>query len=332
MLTNTKNIPLSLAVWLAHDTYDSNPDPTYISATMLLRPTKQVILAKRVPAEDTQDISDVIASRVGTAIHDAIEKTWDNHNWLNGLVNLGYPEDMIKRIIVNPTEEEMGKAELNGWPLIPIHLEQRRVREFKGYKIGGKFDMIVDGQLEDHKSTKTWGYMNGSNVEDYTKQSSIYRWLNEDIVSHETFKINYIFTDYVAAKARIDPNYPQNQIIQKEYPLMSIDETETFIENRLSLIDLYKDKEEDLIPACTDEELWRSDPTYKYYKNPQKMSRSTKNFDNLADANIRLAEDGNVGIVVTVPGEVRRCNYCPGASICKQRQSYIDSGLLSPIE
>jgi len=37
--------------------------------------------------------------------------------------------------------------------------------------------------------------------------------------------------------------------------------------------------ESDMI-RCTDEELWRSEDVHKYYANPDKLARATKNFDN----------------------------------------------------
>jgi hypothetical protein len=134
----------------------------------------------------------------------------------------------------------------------------------------------------------------------------------------------------------MDSSYPDAPIISKEYPLMSIRQTEEYMEKQLKRIVQYENADEDVIPSCTDEELWRNDSIWKYYKNPANLNkpngRSTKNFDSLVEANIRLQEDGNVGIVVEKKGEVRRCNYCPGYTICKQKDSYIADGLLTVLE
>ena len=46
---NPSNVPLSLAVFLANDTYDYEPGT--ISATGLMRPLRQIILSRRVPPE-----------------------------------------------------------------------------------------------------------------------------------------------------------------------------------------------------------------------------------------------------------------------------------------
>jgi len=72
--------------------------------------------------------------------------------------------------------------------------------------------------------------------------------------------------------------------------------------------------------------LWRSEPEFKYYKNPEKMSRSTKNFDSMKEARMRFIEDGSVGIIVERPGQVTACKYCSAFAICKQKDALIASG------
>ena len=60
---------------LATDDYDY--DPTAISATALLRPIRQTVLTKRVNPDDNPiDIAGLVSSRMGSAIHAAIEKAW----------------------------------------------------------------------------------------------------------------------------------------------------------------------------------------------------------------------------------------------------------------
>jgi len=63
------------------------------------------------------------------------------------------------------------------------------------------------------------------------------------------------------------------------------------------------------------------DPVWKYYKDPTKKQRSTKNFDNEYEANKKLAEDGFVGEVVKVMGTPKACNYCSARSICNQAKA-----------
>ena len=58
------------------------------------------------------------------------------------------------------------------------------------------------------------------------------------------------------------------------------------------------------------------------------MARATKNYDTLDEAQIRLITDGNVGTVVTVPGEVKACRYCEVSDICEQAKNLIQQGRL----
>ena len=51
--TNVSNVPLSMAVFLATDSYDYMDEPNYLSATALIKPLRQLILASRVNEEDT---------------------------------------------------------------------------------------------------------------------------------------------------------------------------------------------------------------------------------------------------------------------------------------
>lgn len=107
---------------------------------------------------------------------------------------------------------------------------------------------------------------------------------------------------------------------------MSESETGRFVANQLAEIEKYWDAPEEEIPECSDEDLWRSEPVYKYYKNPTKTARSTKNFDSMHDARVRMVEDGSVGIIKTVPGQVTACKYCPAFAACTQKDRLIASG------
>ena len=103
---------------------------------------------------------------------------------------------------------------------------------------------------------------------------------------------------------------------------MSLEETEKWVIAKLTQIHDAKPLPESKIPECTEEELWRSAPQHKYYADPQNITgRSTKNFDDLAEANAFLVSKGK-GVVITIPGEVKRCGYCDAYPICTQRMRY----------
>lgn len=327
--TNSSGVPLALALWLANDTYGGySSHKKTISVTTLIRPLKQIALGFHVKADMvTSDVTDVLASRLGTAIHDAVESTLVKGEYKAAMKKLGYPESFIDRVVVNP--EDPAKIPADAFV---IYSEKRTEKIVGDWCVSGEFDLCVDGQLEDIKSTKVYGYINDTNSEKYMEQGSLYRWLNPDIITKDTIKIDYIFTDYSSAMAQQEKRYPKKSVMAEEYPLKPYNQTDVWVKNRLKELDglmlMTVDEIEANLPMCTDEELWRKPDVYKYYKDKTKTVRSTKNFDNFQEAYARLVEDGSVGTVLTVKGAVVACKYCKAFPVCKQKDQYILDGSL----
>lgn len=325
--SNINNVPLSIAVWLGTDSYDHNNDPKTISVTSLLKPIREIILTMQLKPEDIQptDISTLVASRMGTAIHTGIETAWVK-NYVQALLDMGYPKGLIGTIRINPTKQNIEDARTAGIDITPIYMEMRTDKVINGWTISGKFDFIGDGRLEDFKSTSVYSYIFDSNGEKYKQQGSIYRWLNPDIITQDIMAIQFIFTDWSALKARTDRSYPPAKTHEHKLPLMSYESTERFISEKLTQIETYKDKPQNELPLCTPKELWRKGTIWKYYKNPAKKSRSTKNFNSAFEANTRLTKDGSIGIIDEVRGEVVACKYCNVVGVCEQAKQLILSG------
>lgn len=317
--SNVREVPLSVAVYLATDHYDYVPDT--ISATALLRPVRQTVLRPRLPAGLRQvDVLNMVRSRLGTSIHDGIEKAWTSP-WA-ALRRLGYPEEVVKSIVINPDPKSLKPGQ------IPVYMEQRKFKNILGKTVSGKFDFVADGRLEDFKSTSTYSWTLEDKHEDFQLQGSIYRWLSPELITDDVMAIQFIFTDWMAKRAETQPTYPQKPTEELLIPLLSLEDTEQYVVDRLRLFERFKDVEEQDLPRCTDKELWRGKTVYKYYRNPERRTRSTNNFDNIDDAYRKKAEDGNVGVVVEVPGQVRACHYCPVFHICSQKDELIADGSL----
>lgn len=323
---NTSGIPLSLAVFLATDNYDYNDDPNTVSVTTLLKPLRQVILAARVPpGEGLPDLGQLMQSRMGNAIHDAIERAWKD-NYRTAMTDIGLPSRVIDRIKINPDAEMIKIWAATGVDVIPVYLEQRASKKVGKWTVTGKYDFVGEGQVEDFKSTSTFTMQSGNSDDKYPLQGSMYRWLNPDIITSDHMAINWIFTDWSKLRAMQDPTYPQQRWMRKLFPLMTVAATQAFVERKLALIEQYWDADEADIPECSDEELWRSAPVHKYYKSGVVSARSTKNFDTLAEAMQRHQEDGGKGLVKTVPGQVKACSYCPAFAACSQKDRLVASG------
>lgn len=316
--TNTKDVPLALAVWLLADNYDYQQDADYISATTLMKPIRQIILPQRIKEQSVlPDVSDRIASSMGNSLHDSIEKAW-KFGYPTALAKLGYPKDVIQRVMINPTEDELAAAT----DPIPVYIEQRAFQQVGNWKVGGKFDIIIDGVLHDNKSTSAFVWLYGTRDEEHSLQGSLYRWLNPKKVTEDFIRINYIFTDWSKATARTNPDYPQNRLLVKDIPMMGIPETQYWVTSKLSQISRFMNAPENEIPECTDKELWLPAPVFKYYSDPAKTDgRSTKNFKTAPEANNFKATKGK-GVVIPIIGSPKRCGYCDAFDACTQKDRY----------
>jgi len=320
LYTNQTKIPLSMAVFLATDYYDYQPGA--MSATSLLKPLRQLLLAERVPpAQRVVDIAELAKSRMGTAYHDAIEKAWKS-NYVQAMKRLGYKDAIIDRIRINPEPGTLRPGD------IPVYMEERMFREIDGQVISGKPDFIGNGRLEDYKSTSVYSWLHGRNDWKYRMQGSIYRWLDPKKITEEVMAIQFLFTDWQKSSAKADPQYPQNLTQHKEYPLFSLEETEEFIRTQVYRYQHFKNVPEASLPLCTNEDLWRKPTVWKFYGKPD-AKRATKVFEDKAKAYSHCAKEGKgVGVVKEVPGEVAACLYCSGFDLCTQKDALIRSGEL----
>lgn len=319
---NVQAVPLALGVFLATDDYDYIPDPNSISVTTLLKPVRQIILPTRVKTEGAMvDLASQMANRLGSAIHHKIEHAWVT-NYRGAMRNMGYPEKIIDRIRINPTPEQLAADP----SIIAIYMEQRIAKKIGKWTVTGKFDFIGDGAVQDFKSASVWSYQNQVNQDKQVLQTSLYRWLDPKKITQDIAQIHHIFMDWKAAMAKSDPNYPAQRFATQKLQMMSVEEIDRYVHNKLALIDRYWDADEESIPNCSDEDLWRTAPVFKYYKSGIAGAvKSTKNFDDRTEAYMYRASKG-MGEIKEVSGEVKACVYCSGFMACTQKDAFIASG------
>ncbi len=323
-LGNKHNIHPSIGVWLADSQYNNGSDEIgtdkpIISATGLIRSVRQSILTSQINqgalgVTAPPDIADSIAANLGNAVHDAIERSWIN-SYQEGLQALGVPQSYIDKVVVNP---EPGQISHDS---IPIYLEKRLFKDLGDLVISGKFDMVYNGDLIDFKTTGTYSYTSNTKGEDYILQGSIYRWLNPDLITGDHIHITYLFKDWKAFAAKKDPRYPPSQILTVPYRLLSLEDTESWVRNRLRMYKDNYDKPQSEMVECSDKELWMDDTKFKYFSNPHKASIpgavSTKNFSSQAEAITHMQTKG-CGKIIEQKGTPRACGYCAAVTICEQ--------------
>jgi hypothetical protein len=326
--TNNTGLSLFAQVFLGTDYYSrGNAD---VSVTTLIKPTRQVILAGRVPPGDLIiDVEAQIANRIGAAIHDGHERAWKRpiEEVRKTLMELGSPPRVASKVLVNPSQEEIDAVP----GCIPCYTEVRFFKRIAGVMVSGQADFIGGGVVEDLKNTGSFKYMN-TDGEDYVKQGSMYKLLAPHIITKDHMNVTFNITDWSRMMSRTlgAKGYPPHRMLTKRYELWDAGTTEEWAGERIRLLQEYDQAPETDIPPCTDKELWRGDDQYKYYKKAADAhipgKRSTKNFDTEREASERFHADGGTGFIKKVPGQVKACLYCAGFSACTQKDALIASG------
>lgn len=294
--TNKHNLPQYIVDWLLHDDYDYADDPLHISATTLMKPVRATLIPIRHHENLETDVLDLIAARLGSAIHDSIER------------------------IDTPgvTKETRVSREV----LIDDVV----------YTVTGKFDILTEEEdgfrLRDIKTTSVWAYIYGGKDEDYRRQLSIYRWLlSPDYQVKDIGYIDFMFTDWQASKAKQDSSYPQSRIrMGYKISLMTLEETENYVRERLELIHANKDVVDDDLPHCTNKELWATPEKFAVMKNGNK--RATKLCDSQQEAEQYMSAKNIAGYIQHRPAKVKRCKYCAAAPFCSQFKYFAENKLV----
>lgn len=296
-ITNKQNLPAYLADWLEKsDSYDHNYDPFTFSATSLMKPIKASVLATRYVDKIEIDVTDLIASRLGSSIHDSIEKIETK--------NVSKENRVSRKVKIGDVE----------------------------FTVTGKYDILVNENelytLRDIKTTSVWAYIFGGKDKDYSKQLSIYRWLLSLTYNmNDKAYIDFIFTDWQSSKAKQDKEYPQQRIIPGyEIKLMSLEETEKYIIERLNLYYQHINTPDDQLPACTKEELWAQEDTFAVMKPGNQ--KATKVCSSKQEADIYIKDKDIKAFVEFRQGKVKRCKYCPASPFCNAYDYYLANGLI----
>jgi hypothetical protein len=249
------------------------------SATELLKSPRQYWLSQRHDHEIEQDVSDRIWALFGSASHYILSKG-------------EAPNQLI---------EEYLTADMNG------------------IKLSGRIDCYEKKIISDWKTTSAWTIIYKSGDERNEQQLNIYAYL----VSINGFPVDAIqniciLRDWSKMKAQTDPNYPQSIIVVKQHTLWSIEQRESFINERIAMLEANKDVSDGELPECSNDDKWHSDDIWSVKKKGAK--RATKNCKSQQEAELKIKELGSGYEIEFRPGENRKCkDYCECRLFCKYR-------------
>jgi hypothetical protein len=284
IITNKYGVPQPL-VTLASKEYYSKGESDY-STTEIMSPPKINRLREQYKDQIKMDVSDMLWSLVGSALHVVMER---------------------------------GVTE--GWAM-----EERLFKDVDGVTVSGQIDIQEETPegiiIHDYKLTSAWAVMK-SKVE-WQQQLNIYKWLVETVKRKKVvgLKICAMVRDFSRHDKR--EGYPPASITMIDIPMWDSVTTEAYIRERLNMhrdAKVSVDFGDELAP-CSDVERWQSETIYAVKREGRKSA--IRLFKTIEEAN-ELAEKEK-GYVETRLGEPIRCtgNYCGVAEWCDQYQGEIN--------
>jgi len=291
-LTNEYGIPQTFINILERPEYDKGK--AHLSATQLLNSPKVVALTKKFDSELTQDVSDMVWSIFGSAVHKVLEHGKDaNHI-----------------------------------------VEQRMHSELDGWHVSGAVDLQIvqpDGiAIRDYKTTSAWAVMNDK-IE-WEQQLNIYAWLVEKVkkINVTDLGIVAIIRDWNRRESKSKEGYPPAPIKELPIKLWSFEEREQFVRDRISLhssCDFALETDGDL-PDCTPTEMWEKPTVWAVKKEGNIKAKALYETETLAEEAVKYfsEKDPKSKFLVEVRlGERTRCaNFCPVSDYCQQYRDYVE--------
>jgi hypothetical protein len=285
-LTNKHNIPQTFVNVLERPTYSRGR--AHISATQLINSPKIVALTQKFQDQLEQDVSDMVWSLFGSAVHGVLEHGADANHLIEERIN----------------------TEVDSWT------------------ISGAIDLQIlneDGtiSIRDYKVTSAWTAMN--NKKEWEQQLNIYAWLVESVKQKEVKDVGVvaILRDWSRRDAARNPDYPPAPVKEIPISLWSLEDRNVFIRERIadhSDCMFAMDTDSDL-PDCTPEQMWEKPTTWALKKTGNVRAKSIYETEDAAQA--ALEEAGKEYEIEIRPGERTRCaTFCSVSSFCDQWHKY----------
>ena len=284
-LTNKYNIPQTFVNVLQRPTYSKGK--AHLSVTQLINSPKIVALTDLFKDEIEQDVSDMVWSIFGSAVHSVLEHGKDE----------------------NHTIEERLHAEIDGW------------------NISGAIDLQIIWEegiaIRDYKTTSAWAVMN-EKIE-WEQQLNIYAWLVETVKKTPVTDIGIvaIIRDWNRRDSTSREGYPEAPIKELPIRLWPYAEREQFILDRISKHSSCEFAIEagTELPPCTTEEMWEKPTTWAVKKIGGVRAKSVCSTEE--DAKSVLEAAGKGYEIEVRQGERTRCaNFCSVNHRCSQWRDY----------
>lgn len=316
-----------------------------ISVTSLIKSPRQVQLTKRHYNDVTADpLKECFFTMQGSIIHYVLESYAGD----------GRSDDEIRMELIRNLMEESKNEDIDDAydsymvkeiediltsPLVKFHTRKsdyiREARLGSIIEIDG-VRVYFHGQMDlFEKKTATltdWKYTSANSLlypnEDYVYQLNALRWLAYKNASfpHRIEKLQNVYIFRHLDKRWMDnPLYPKENAQVKDVPMKTRAEVEEWLHHRIRLHLNDKDKEDDQLSFCSDEERWMRDSEWKVLTKTVKGDRFKKTADyrgKLEEVNAYIKQNNlHAGQyqLEEKKGTPTKCNgFCLGRDFCNQ--------------
>ncbi|MDE2103262.1 MAG: PD-(D/E)XK nuclease family protein [Patescibacteria group bacterium] len=208
-------------------------------------------------------------------------------------------------------------------------IEERVYATIKGVKVSGCPDRVDQKYVWDWKTTKA--YSRKSRLLEWSKQVNAYNYLlHVNGFEMEGLKILALYKDWRRSEALKDPSYPEKDVQIIDLPKWNHEDTKTFLEKRVELLEKNQEVPDDYLPECSAEEMWTRDEKFLVKKVEGKVAIKGGVKDTLKDAEEMVAAQTKPEAyrIEHKPGIRARCEgYCPVSEFCSQNMKYkIENG------
>lgn len=263
--------------------------PGHVSATTLLKGTKEIVLTQRHWDELEDDVADRVWAIWGSAVHSLLEHET--------------PDTFTEEYVEARVDQMMLTGRMDCYD--------------------AKNEILYD-----YKTASVWKVLY-KDFEDWRKQGLIYAWLlNKNGFNVKKCRFIAMLKDHSKSKAKIDRSYPQSPVYVYEFDVTEKDlwDIQDFIQKKVKDIQATDGLEDDEIQVCGAQERWAKATTWAVMKNGRKSA--IRVLDNKADAYKLAAEQGAGCYVEERKGSDGKCpEYCACCEFCNYwKANYGESG------
>ena len=286
-ITNKYGLPETLVKAVERPTYSKGA--SHMSVTGLLNSPRIVQLREKYDHLIEQDVTELIPSLWGTAMHYILEQ---------GKV----PGHIV---------EERIFAELDGW------------------SVSGAIDLQIESdkgiEINDYKNVGSWAVMNEK--KEWEEQLNCYAWLVEYVKKAPVHKLAIIaiVRDWNKREAQTKEGYPEARAVVIPIKLWTMEQRELFIRSKIHIHSEAKFATDatEVLQYCTAEEMWERPTVYAVKKDGNQRAKSLH--DVLEDAEEEVKKLGKGYVLETRKGRRVRCEeYCQVAPYCDQYKAYLE--------